>query len=293
VRNELRKLLLLISILISPLPHAETILLEMKPGIHASAEYIKGGPSKPVVIALHGFLQTNSYLTLSNIRESITDNDYTLLAPILSLGINKRSSLMACEALHQHTMEDNLNEINRWMLWLKSQGHSKVIFAGHSFGSVTALAYLERNSQKEGLPVTEKLITFGLIDTEFVPDRERREQERVVARQRLLDGDYNHYNYKLSYCNRYRTPADAFLSYADWTSERILTALSRIKGRVDVISVLGSKDKRVPKDWPNKQQAAGARVKTIHGANHFFGGDQQFKLLELLDKILSGNHANQ
>lgn len=292
LNSSLQSLLLVALVCLAPLLHAETILLEMKPGIQASAEYIKGNPDKPVVIALHGFLQTNSYLTITNIRESITDNDYSLLAPTLSYGINKRSSLMACEELHRHTMEDSLEELKRWMLWLERQGHSRVIFAGHSFGSVTALAYLERNSQKEGLPITEKLIAFGLIDTEFVPDRERREQERVLARQRLLDGDYNHYNYRLSYCNRYRTSADAFLSYADWTSERIITALSHINGRVNVLSVLGSKDKRVPKDWPARQRAAGASVEIIEGANHFFGGDHQFKLLGLLDKILGNVDAS-
>jgi pimeloyl-ACP methyl ester carboxylesterase len=255
--------------------------------VKASADYQPGETDKSAVVVLHGFLQTNNYLTLTNIKEAVVDNGYTLLAPVNSLGINNRNSSLPCQATHQHTMEDNLVEINHWMEWLKHKGHSRVILIGHSFGSVEAVAYLESKATTSNLPVIEKLIGVSLIDSEFVPDIKRREQDRKIALQRLQQGDSDVYAYRLSYCHLYRAPANAFLSYANWSSDRILTALKVLSSRIKVISILGSKDKRVPTDWPDKQRKAGADVKIIKGANHFFGGNQQIALLELLDEILA------
>ena len=98
---------------------AETMFLQVNYGVKASADYQRGETEKPAVVVLHGFLQNNDYLTLTNIKEAVVDNGYTLLAPVNSLGINYRSSSLPCQATHRHTMEDNLAEINNWMEWLK------------------------------------------------------------------------------------------------------------------------------------------------------------------------------
>ena len=263
------------------------VSIEVKPGITAEAEYHVGDSDNPVIVVLHGFLQTNDYLTLSNIKDAIVDNNFSMLAPGQSLGINKRKTSLPCQTTHNHTMQDSLDEIDQWMRWLKNKGHHKAILIGHSFGSVNAVAYLENFVNSNTVPDITKFIGLSLIDTEFVPDRKRREQDRQRARERIKQGDNDVYTYRLSYCHLYRAPASAFLSYADWTSERILLALKNVTKRMDVVSILGSKDKRVPNNWPDKQSKAGAQVKIVKGANHFFGGSQQIDLLDLLDEILS------
>lgn len=286
--NHLIQLLIYVVLLIPVSTRASSVVsLEVKPGIFAQADYQQGKPDKPVAIVLHGFLQTNHYLTLSNIKDAITDNGYSLLAPMQSLGVNKRTTSVACQTTHMHTMQDSLDEIDKWMKWLKKKGHNKAIFVGHSFGSVKAIAYLENFVNKQDKPEINQLIGVSLIDSEFVPDRKKREQDRSSARHRVKQHDDDIYTYRLSYCHLYRAPSSAFLSYADWTSERILVALKKVTQHMAVVSILGSKDKRVPENWPEKQRQAGANVKIVKGANHFFGGSQQIDLLDLLDAILN------
>ncbi len=281
---------LFIAILIgssSSITMAETVSLEVKPGIIAKADYEPGEADKPVVVVLHGFLQTNDYLTLTNIKDAVIDNDYSLLAPVISLDVSNRNSSLPCQATHRHTIEGNLDEISNWMQWLKDKGHSQVILIGHSHGSVEALAYLDNVMNNKNLPAITKFIGVSLIDSEYVPDIKRREQDRAVAQQRIQQGDTDIYTYRLAYCHLYRAPAKAFLSYANWTSERILTAIKVLSKRIKIISILGSKDKRVPDNWPDKQVKAGADIKIVKGANHFFGGNQQIALIDLLDEILA------
>lgn len=265
---------------------SNNINLKIKKGIHAEANYIAGSKDKPVVVVLHGFLQTNSYLTLSNLIEAAVEKDYAVLAPVDTLGINNRKISISCQSIHKHTMSESLDEIHQWMKWLKSKGHNNVILIGHSFGSVKAIAYLSKYGVSSKIPKINKVIGLSLIDTEFVPDRKRREQGRKNARKRLKQKDNDIHTYRLSYCHIYRAPAKAFLSYADWTSGKILSTLKNITKNVEVISILGSKDKRVPDKWPAKQRDAGATVNIVKGANHFFGGSQQIDLLDLLDEVL-------
>lgn len=266
---------------------SERVKLEVKSGIFAEADYFFVPNGKPVIIVLHGFLQTNNYLTLSNITDGVIDNDFSILVPTQSLGINLRKTSLPCQSTHTHLMKDSFTEIDKWMSWLKKKGHHNAILIGHSFGSVTAIAYLENYKKTKDHPNIQKVVGLSLIDTEFVPDRKRREQDRLTARKRIKEGDDAVHTYRLSYCHLYRAPAKAFLSYADWTSERILTALDKVSKKINVVSILGSKDKRVPDSWPKKQRKSGATVKIVNGANHFFGGSQQFDLIDLLEEILN------
>ncbi len=273
-------------VLFSSMAGAETVSREVRSGVMAMAEYEQGEADKPAVVVLHGFLQTNNYLTLSNIKEAVVDNGYSLLAPVMSLDVNKRTTSLPCQATHKHTMQDSLAEVDSWMQWLKSKGHTEVVLIGHSFGSVQAVAYIEKRFGNTSFPAMKKVIGVSLIDSEYVPDIKRREQDRNIARKRLQQKDSDIYAYRLSYCHQYRAPARSFLSYADWTSDRILSALKSLTTRTEIISILGSKDKRVPTNWPDKQKKAGADVRIVEDANHFFGGNQQIDLIDLLDEIL-------
>ncbi len=286
LRYIFQMLMLLWFVSIPTMTAAETIIREVQPGILASAEYEAGESDMPVVLIVHGFLQNNNYLTLTNIKDAVLDNGYSLLAPVISLSVNNRRSSLPCQSTHRHTMEDSLNEIESWMQWLKEKKHNRVILIGHSFGSVQAVAYVEKKHKANSLPRVTKIIGVSLIDSEYVPDRERREQLRITARQRLQNNNTETNTYRLSYCHIYRASAKGFLSYADWTSDRILAALQVLTKDYEVVSILGSKDKRVPINWPDKQKNAGAEVKLIEGANHFFGGSQQIDLIEYLDELL-------
>ena len=135
----------LLCLLFSALPasvHAAIAQLEMHPGIPASAEYLPGQRDKPAVLLLHGFLQTRAFPTVATLARGLHDAGYSVLSPTLSLGIPNREKSLACEAVHTHSLNDDVMEITRWVTWLKSQGHRSIVLVGHSFGSMQLLAYL-------------------------------------------------------------------------------------------------------------------------------------------------------
>ena len=120
----------LLCLLISGFPawaHAEIAQLEMRPKISASAEYLVGQRDKPAVLLLHGFLQTREFPTVATLARGMHDAGYTVLSPTLSLGIPNRRHSLACEAVHHHSLDDDVSEIARWVGWLKSRGHRSIV----------------------------------------------------------------------------------------------------------------------------------------------------------------------
>src|SRR3569832_1138568 len=118
--------LYLLCLLMSVFPvaaHAAIVQQEMRPGIPANAEYLIGQRSKPAVLMLHGILQTREFPTVATLARGLQDAGYTVLLPTLSLNIPNRMQSLACEAVHNHSMEDDVAEIVRWVGWLMSHGH--------------------------------------------------------------------------------------------------------------------------------------------------------------------------
>lgn len=286
------KYLLVVAVLValfSNMVRAENVSIVQDTGIQATAYYRSGDANKPVVLILHGFLQTRNYLTLQNINQTVSENGYPLLAPTLSLGISNRKSSLACEAAHTHTMESDVAEIVQWLQWLRRKGHKQVILVGHSFGSVTLLAYLDASVRQQRMLPVKKYIAISLIDSEDAPNTSARDQAYTDARKLVELSDNSLQAYKLSYCKKYMSPAAAFLSYASWTSSRILKTLTGIASSVKVVAILGSKDQRVPAAWPNKLANTGITVSLVTGANHFFGGEHEFDLQDTLIQVLGDN----
>lgn len=276
--------------LLSNIVLAETVSIAIKNGnqdIQANADYRIGQPGKPAVLIVHGFLQTHNYLTLQNIKDALSENGYTILAPSLSLGVSNRKASLACEAVHTHTMKNDIAEVVQWLAWLKQRRHKEVVLVGHSFGSVTLLAHLEATKkQNRTLPVNKFIAVSLTNSSEDIPKKSAMDLARKEARARAAAGDTGLQAYNLAYCKKYMSPAAAFLSYADWTSERTLNALKNIRPGVNVIAILGGKDKRMPVSWPKQLSHAGISVKVIAGANHFFGGEHEFDLQDTLIKVV-------
>ncbi len=79
--------------------------LEVAPGLTAAAAYWQGEADMPPVLIAHGFLQTREFPTVSRLAESLADFGYSVLKPSLSLGIDRRTKSLACEAIHTHSMQ--------------------------------------------------------------------------------------------------------------------------------------------------------------------------------------------
>ena len=260
--------------------HSEetTINIQVKSNITANASYSLGEKAKPAVLLLHGFLGTREHATLKNLNTAIQDEGYSTLAPTLSLGIDKRKQSLACEAIHTHTMDNDVAEINHWVQWLIKKGHKKIILLGHSFGSLNMLVYLKQYKTPE---ITYAIAT-SLIDIEHAIGKQSVKNQLKEAYQQIKTNNKSLNEYKISYCKTFISTAETFVSYAKWGKSNILSLLKLIKKPVHVI--IGANDQRMDKNWPNLLTKQGTKVDIITGANHFFSDEFEF---ELHDQVIN------
>lgn len=262
---------LLVSLLPAP-AHAATVQLEMRPGILAGAEYLGGREDRPVVLLLHGFLQTRGFATVATLARGLHDAGYSVLSPTLSLGIPSRKKSLACEAVHAHSLDDDVAEIARWVSWLTSKGHRSIVLVGHSFGSMQLLAYLAGRPD----PAVTAYIGTSLVEAQ-VGDTVRSALIEQLERQ-LRNNDRTLVTRRLSFCQTYRSTPQALLSYMRWDQARTLAALKR--SPVTTQLIMGDADELLGQDWI--KSLAGVRVPMgiVQGANHFMDGEHEFDLLE-------------
>lgn len=265
----------LLCLLISLFPasiHAAVVQQEMRPGIGASAEYLPGAHDKPAVLLLHGFLQTRDFHTVASLARGVNDAGYAVLSPTLSLNVPNRSQSLACEAVHKHSLDDDVAEIGRWVRWLKSQGHRSVVLVGHSFGSLQLLAYLAGKPD----PIVKGYVGASLIETQL--GQTDRAALIALLEDRVRSGQRALYTGSISFCAKYPSTPEGLLSYARWDQARVLGALKQVP--VATKLVMGDADFIGGKNWIRVLQLAHAPVVVVKGANHFMDGEHEFDLLE-------------
>lgn len=251
---------------------ASIIDLDMRPGIRASAEYLVGDRSKPAVLLLHGFLQTREFRTVATMGNSLHDAGYTVLLPTLSLNIPNRRQSLACEAIHHHSMEEDIAEIRRWVAWLKSRGHQRIVLFGHSFGSLQLLAYLNAHPD----PAVKAYVGTSLIETRIAStsrdaliaqlnDRIQRKQTTLVSQN-------------VSLCSKYTAPPGDLLSYVVWDQTRTLSAIKAVPVRMQLI--MGDADQLIGHTWVKALQHVRTPMINVKGANHFMDAEHEFDLLD-------------
>ncbi|MBW8371090.1 MAG: alpha/beta hydrolase [Thiobacillus sp.] len=265
----------LLCLLISAFPaaaHAVIAQQEMRPGIGASAEYLVGERSKPAVLLVHGFLQTREFSTVATLARGLHDSGYTVLAPTLSLNVPNRSQSLACEAVHKHSLEDDVAEIGRWVAWLKSHGHRSIVLVGHSFGSLQLLAYLSLKPD----PAVKAYIGASLVEAQIgTADRPAligQLEARMHGKQRALVAQ------TLSFCRKYPSTPEGLLSYVRWDQARVLAALKQ--SPVGVKLIMGDADTLLGQGWLKTLQHVQVPMVIVAGANHFMDGSHEFDLLE-------------
>lgn len=256
---------------------ADTVELALPNKLVAQAEYRKGEAGKPTVLLIHGFLQTHEFPTIHRLTDGLHSAGYGVLAPTLTLGVTHRRQSLPCEAVHFHTMADDTREIARWVNWLKAGKASSIVLLGHSFGSVTSLAYLASHPDVK----VNKLIGVSAAEGRLKIDEVQRDKlirqtrQKVAAKQRALIAE------SLSFCQSFRGTPESMLSFLEWSPQRILTSVRRMP--VPTTFIMGSRDDRLGPDWINLLRKTPAKVHVIEGANHFMDGDFEF---DLLDSVL-------
>ncbi len=251
--------------------------LKMPNGMNSLASFHQGDKTKPAVLILHGFLQTSGFSTVQRLADTLISSDYSVLSPSLSLGIDRRKASLSCEAIHVHSLDEEVKEIQRWVDWLKAKDHKEVILIGHSFGSLQLLAYQHQQ--------TEPSIK-GLILTSLVYVNEQLADTELKALQELSNSDTPPvpHTYHLAFCKAYSTLPKAYWSYIRWNQVFTTQALHQVKIPVNLI--IGTKDNRIDKDWMQTLAAEGVTLHRIDGASHFFDAEHEFDLHTLVEEVL-------
>jgi pimeloyl-ACP methyl ester carboxylesterase len=264
--------LLFLLLLLPQAAAAERARIELGNGLTAQAEYLSGKPTLPAVLVLHGFLQTHDFPTVATLARGLNDSGYTVLAPTLSLGVPNRKQSLACEAVHRHSLDEDLDEIDRWVKWLASRGHRQIVLIGHSFGSMQLLAYLAGKPD----PAVRGYIAASLTETQIGPTSRAELIERLedaVAR-----GDHKLVNQPISYCKKYPSNPAALLSYVRWDQARLVKALNAYKGHK--LLIMGDADVMIGRKWLSTLQESRTPMAIVKGAGHFMDGENEFDLLE-------------
>lgn len=255
------------------------ITLPVSEKISSYGEFYPGEDKKPVVLILHGFMLTHNFQTVKRLAEALHDSGYTVLTPTLSLGINKRKMSLSCEAIHTHSLNEDINEINQWVKWLNLKTGKKIILIGHSAGSSQIIAYAH---QYPDAPV-KQLIFLSMPNFGDAPNSFATRKDVELAKNTPDKNELK--TFALSYCSKYVTTAKYFMSYYNLSKDNLYQYLKQ--SPINKTLILGSKDTRVDKEWNKSLASANIKIIIIKGANHFFDDEYEFDLLDTVEKILA------
>ncbi|MES9818209.1 MAG: alpha/beta fold hydrolase [Candidatus Thiodiazotropha sp.] len=266
--------------LLSGIARSEIIHLQTDRGLTINAEYLDTTSSASPILILHGFLQTRDFFTVRRIGYALHEAGYKVLLPNLSLGIDNRQQSLACEAVHDHSIQQDTHEIALWVDWLYDQTDRPVTLIGHSAGSLNLVSYLDAYPES---PV-EKSLLISLIAFLQGPVAKENTAERLRAKDDLNLNGVRIERYRLAYCDHYATTAKDYLSYLAWDPNRTLKAISGMKVKPTII--FGGGDNRLDPDWKPQLQSHQAHIIEIDGADHFFDHAYEFDLLDGIEKSL-------
>lgn len=258
---------------------AQQIQLKSK-NMVINAEYLEGSNSKNPVIILHGLLQTHEFSTVNRLATALNDSDYTVLSPTLSLGISNRKMSLSCEAIHTHSMNSDSSELLKWISWLKTKTGKKVNLIGHSAGGTTILNYLEKNQTD----LINKVVLISLSYYASGPTAYETEQHKEHALEQIKRKSKKIHNYALNYCRSYPSYANNFLSYYEWSTEKVIKTVGSFKDKISII--IGTEDKRIDSNWRKQLNDKYNNVISIDGANHFFDQSHEFELIDTIEELL-------
>ena len=89
----------------------------------------------PVALVLHGTLAHHDMEIIKALQTGLRTRGVATLAITLSLGLDSRRGMFACEREHDHRSADAIDEIGAWMAWLEERGATSPTLIGHSRGA--------------------------------------------------------------------------------------------------------------------------------------------------------------
>jgi pimeloyl-ACP methyl ester carboxylesterase len=254
--------------------------LSMAPDLVAEADYWPGAADMPAILILHGFLQTREFPTVRRLAESLADEGFSVLTPSLTLGLNRRRQSLACEAIHTHSLQQDVAELTAWTMWLAKRAGKPPVVIGHNTAGVLLAAMLDAHQARIEQALLVSMTAFGQV-----APADRIEILRKRAVESVTDAIDEIQIYSLGYCRDYATTATAFLSYLEWDRDRLGQALTAAS--VPVTVIFGGKDERADRAWLDSLAVGGVEIRAVAGADHFFDLAHEFDLLDEVIKVIT------
>lgn len=207
---------------------------------------------------------------------------YTTLSPTITLGVNKRTQSMACEAVHAHTMKEDVAEVDYWVNWLGNKGYKNVVLIGFSStGNMEILSYDAQGPH----PAIKKAILVSMNPI-LTDNSERQSAYRLMDTKQHADGKKIGV-FSVGYCkNNFAATTDTYLSYAQYDANKVLDLIKHTPVPTELI--FGSADTILPANWLSQIKSFNTRapVTIIDKANHFFDDTSEFDLTDEVENIL-------
>ena len=154
---------------------------------------------------------------------------------------------------------------------------------GHSSGALQVFHYANTYPRAE----FRQAIGISLIPFERINQKELIDSINL-AKTMIAANDNSIRNFTLAYCiENYAAPATDYLSYASWSSKRLLDTLRKLKIKSSII--MGGNDIPVYPGWVEDMKKTGIPVSVIPGANHFFSAGNEFELYEQILELIKNN----
>jgi alpha-beta hydrolase superfamily lysophospholipase len=270
----------LLGVQVSPAMALSPVTVQLTPERALNALWSPPSAGRPTALVLHGFLQTRDAPIVMRVSDHLREQGYGVLAPTLSLGIDGRRQSLSCAAIHTHRFEDAFPELQAWVDWLAGEGVTDVVLIGHSSGASIIAAFLAEQ------PPGQLRQAVLISPVFFGPGSKGRETAAMLERAQasLRAGSEDIEPYALSYCDRYPSTPQAYLSYVGWDADRLAGALARAP--IPVYAVIGEHDRIVPSWWSARLRDAGVQVVRVGDGDHFFRGFAEFELYAALSDIL-------
>jgi len=256
---------------------ADPVTVEHRIGnLTALADWVEADDAEagaPVVLLLHGTLADKDQELIDTLQELLAERGISSLAPSLTLGVDRREGAYDCAIPFRHAHEDAADEMAAWASWLKSQGHARIVAAGHSRGGNQAALFARAHPD-----LIEKLVAVApavgredAIRTQRYKARFRADRNAVLASANsgkdLIDVP------GIVYCRDTKATPAAIRSYVGGNFEDRDTPSIIASLPMPVLVIAGSLDTTVP-EVPDRMEAItdGDRIRfeIIEDADHFF-----------------------
>jgi dienelactone hydrolase len=96
----------------------------------------------PIVVLIHDAQGHKDSEAIRRLRQALVERGVSVLAPTLTLGIDRRAGAIDCRLVQGRTLADMVPEVEDWVNYARTTGQRKVFVAGLGLGANLVARYL-------------------------------------------------------------------------------------------------------------------------------------------------------